>query len=305
MKRLLLVIALLLFRPASAETPSGVSIEGARGSVALPGDAYVDGIRLSEISGLAWDADEQVLHAVSDSGHLLRLRLRIEDGWLREVIPLSAVALRKPGTGPDRSPAIDAEGLALHLTPGGGTELLVATEGSPSVLRVNLAGVVLDEVALPADLADARRYEARNTMLEAVAVHPLHGVLVAPERPLRGEDPRDGHRIRSGARHWNIEALDPAGSRLKAMDVTEDGHLLVLERAGSGKKLVNAIRRVDLNACQGAAACAAQTLLRIDPGEGAENFEGMAYLGDRQVLLVSDNRSKKRAATVFLLVSTK
>jgi hypothetical protein len=274
-------------------------------SVSLPADTRVDGILVSEISGLTWDPEAQVLYAISDSGNLFRFRLAMENGALRAVVPVSAVAMQRLPGEKGKPTALDAEGLALRKVQAGDrqrVELLVATEGMPKVWRVDPAGTVLGELPLPAQLTDAKRYEARNTMLEAVAVHPAHGLLVAPERPLRGEDPLNGHRIHAHDRHWNIEAFDPLDSRLKAMEVLENGQLLVLERAGSGKRMVNALRRTDLNACNAPATCAAQTLVHIDRDGGAENFEGMAYLGRQQVLLASDNRGKKHSDTVFLLV---
>ena len=273
--------------------------------VSLPADTRVDGILVSEISGLTWDPEAQVLYAISDSGNLFRFRLAMENGALRAVVPVSAVAMQRLPGEKGKPTALDAEGLALQKVRAGDrqrVELLVATEGMPKVWRVDPAGTVLGELPLPVQLSDAKRYEARNTMLEAVAVHPVHGLLVAPERPLQGEDPLNGHRIHAHDRHWNIEAFDPLDSRLKAMEVLENGQLLVLERAGSGKRMVNALRRTDLHACNAPAACAAQTLVHIDREGGAENFEGMAYLGRQQVLLASDNRGKKHSDTVFLLV---
>jgi hypothetical protein len=265
----------------------------------------MDGIPVSEISGLAWDPEAQVLYAISDHGNLFRFRVSIENGALRAVVPVSAVAMQGPASEKGKPSALDAEGLALRKVWAGDrqrVELLVATEGLPRVWRVDPAGTVLGMVPLPAQLSDAMRYEAGNTMLEAVAVHPVHGLLVAPERPLRGEDPQNGHRIHAIDRQWNIEALNPLASRLKAMEVLESGHLLVLERAGSGKRMVNALSRTDLNACNAPVTCAAQTLVHINRDDGAENFEGMAYLGHHQVLLASDNRGKKGSDTVFMLV---
>ncbi|MDP2742408.1 MAG: hypothetical protein Q8O50_02945 [Hydrogenophaga sp.] len=46
-----------------------------------------------------------------------------------------------------------------------------------------------------------------------------------------------------------------------------------------------------------------QNLLHMDRAGGAENFEGMAYLGSGRVLLASDSGGKKGASTVFLLVN--
>jgi len=278
-------------------------------SVALPSNTRIDGFFLSEISGLAWDPEEQWLYAVSDKGYLFRLRLRIEDGVLRAVVPVAAVVLKRPAGTKGRRSGFDAEGLTLRPSvewSGSGPdriELLVVTEGTPRMLRVDPSGAVLGELALPAGLVDAKRYADANTMLESVAIHPDHGVLVAPERPLRGENPQHGHRIHAVDRHWNIEALDPTESHLKAMDVLEDGRLLVLERSGSGRYLVSALRSTDLDDCTGSSPCPMQTLLHIDRTGGAENFEGMAYLGNGRVLLASDNRGKKGADTVFLLVN--
>lgn len=309
MKIFLLLMAALCCIPAVGADPKVAAArsptQATFSSVSLPADMRVDGIKLSEISGLAWDGEAQMLYAISDSGHLFRFRLQMDHSVLRGVVPVAAVVMQRPEGKQVQTASLDAEGLALRRKPGvelPRLELLVATEGTPRVWRVDPSGRVLGDLPLPAGLSDAKRYEARNTMLEAVAVHPVHGVLVAPERPLRGEDPLDGHRIHATDRHWNIEALDPLNSRLKAMEVLEDGQLLVLERAGSGKRPVSALRRTNLNACKGLAPCASQTLLHIDREGGAENYEGMAYLGGDLVLLASDNRGKQGRDTVFLLV---
>jgi hypothetical protein len=295
-----LLAALLSAGPAAGADPAPSLPRVHSSSVALPAHARVDGVRVAEISGLAWDPEAQRLYAVSDSGHLFRFRLLMQAGELVGVEPLSAVPL-KPVAGAPGKGATDAEGLAWR-SEGGVPELLVATEGTPKVWRIGTQGEALGEAPLPAALADATRYAAPNTMLEAVAVHPTHGLLLAPEQGLRGEDPLQGHRVHGRTRHWNVPSMEPGVSRLKAMDVMEDGSLLILERSGGGKRLRNALRHVDLSRCQHLPACKPATLALLDRRSGAENFEGMAYLGQRQVLLVSDNRGKKDGATVFLLL---
>lgn len=291
---------------SGAEAPSGGR---SHSTVSLAADTRVEGIAFSEISGLAWDAEEQWLYAVSDKGKLFRLRLRIENGELRAVVPVAAVMMKSSAGSLGQRSGFDAEGLALRRSTGDPAqgshrmELLVATEGTPRVLRVDPSGEVLGELPLMTDLAEAKRYADDNSMLEAVAIHPVLGVLVAPERPLRSEKRPAGHRIQAVDRRWHIQALDPAKSHLKAMDVLDDGQLLVLERSGSGKRLINTLRSVKLETCTGPSPCPMQTLLHIDQAGGAENFEGMAYLGHGQVLLASDNRGKKNTPTVFLLVN--
>jgi hypothetical protein len=295
-----MLAALLSAGPAARADPRPSPPLVHNSSVVLPAHTQVDGVRVAEISGLAWDPEGQRLYAVSDSGHLFRFRLRLQAGELVGVEPMSAVPL-KPVAGAPAKSATDAEGLAWR-SEGGVSELLVATEGTPKVWRIGTRGEALGEAPLPPALADATRYAAPNTMLEAVAVHPAHGLLLAPEQSLRGEDPLQGHRIHSISRQWSVEALEPGRSRLKALDIMEDGSLLILERSGGGKKLRNALRHVDLSRCQHLSTCKPATLALLDRHSGAENFEGMAYLGQRQVLLVSDNRGKKGGATVFLLL---
>lgn len=307
-----MLTALSVAGAVMAEAPSGVEtarVGSSLSRVSLAADTRVDGTAFSEISGLAWDAGKQWLYAVSDKGNLFRLRLRIEGGELRAVVPVAAVMMRSSAGPLGQASGFDAEGLALRPGTEGPdkhsirTELLVATEGTPRVLRVAPSGEVLGELALPNELADAGRYADRNAMLESVAIHPVHGVLVTPERPLRGEIRPAGHRIQAVDHHWNIQALDPEESNLKAMEVLDDGQLLVLERSGRGKRLVNALRSARLEACSGPSSCPMQTLLYMDHAGGSDNFEGMAYLGNGQVLLASDNRGKKSTATVFLLVN--
>jgi len=54
----------------------------------------IDGLPLVELSGLAWDADEGLLYAVSDRGWLFHLRPTFSDGRLRDVSVVAAFALR-------------------------------------------------------------------------------------------------------------------------------------------------------------------------------------------------------------------
>lgn len=297
--RLLLAVALAGPLAAAAQPAHGTP--GVRTStVSLPTDTEVDGIRVAELSGLAWDADAGMLYAIADSGSLFRFRLRVADGVLQAVEPVSAVALQR-STGQGKPRRLDAEGLALRQVRGQ-VELLVATEGRPAVWRFGPGGEALGQLALPPELVDPTRYAERNTMLEAVAVHPQHGLVLSPELPLQGDDVAQGHRLRAAHHHWQIEALDPGRSRLKAMDITAGGELLALERSGSGKRRVSAVRLAKLAHCGGPTPCSMRTLALLDQDSGAENFEGMTTLGQRQALLVSDNRGGKKRETVFLLL---
>lgn len=304
----LLAIGGLWSFSARAAPPNDPGHPPAISTVRLP-VSVLGGLRVSELSGLAWDNDEQMLYGISDRGHLLRFRLRLDSGRLTAVEPLDAVRLHAPVQSLPGSAGLDAEGLAILKGDNGvvgDAELLVSTEGQPQVWRVSTGGEVLGRLKLPDRLSDARRYQADNAMLEAVAHSPLHGLLAAAEAPL-ADQAADFHEVHAEARSWRFPALDGGRSRLKAMEVLPDGSLVVLERArvGKGKGLINALRRFGLASCGAEVICAPQTLLLIDPATGAENFEGMAQLGEDRFLLVSDNMGDKQTPSIFLLVDLK
>lgn len=267
--------------------------------------ATIDGERISELSGLAWDADEQRLYAISDRGVLFHFSVALGANGQLEVEPIAASRLAPP---PDSGGAIDAEGLAVTGADDGvrgNSELLVATEGQPRVIRYSLAGEPLGTLALPGGLDEPERFRRSNAMLEAVALHRTHGLLVAAEAPLEGE--RAGHhRVVAADRSWSFPIYPAHNARLKGMDVMDDGRLLVLERAesgkGKGKTMVVALREIDLTACAGEQACAVRELAVLDRPDEADNFEGLTDLGNGRVMIVSDDRGKSGRGTTFTVL---
>lgn len=149
------LVSALPLRAAQATDPGNPAV---RSIIRLP-STVLDGDRVSELSGLAWGADEQVLYGISDRGYLYRFRLKLENRHLRAVEPMDAVRLRWPAHMQDKTAGIDAEGLAILRGDNGvmgDTELLLSTEGQPQVLRVSTGGKVLGLLTLPEPLSDAR-----------------------------------------------------------------------------------------------------------------------------------------------------
>lgn len=263
--------------------------------------------RLTEVSGLAWDAETQVLFAVSDRGLLYRLALD-HPGGQPPAAPRLLSARRLGASGRGR---LDAEGLSLvpaRHSPSGQTELLVATEGPARVLRYNTDGDWLGEWPLPAALAGSRALRRGNSQLEAVATHPQLGLLVAAEAPTTA-GPLARHEVHSASRSWTFATGGGRQVRLKAMDVLQDGRLLVPERAqaGPGGGPVNRLLEVDLAACGGSIPCPVRVRRVLDSETDADNHEGMTVLGEGhgglQVLLVSDDRGQRDRGTRFQWLS--
>lgn len=291
--------AALLATPACGKSPRATA---ATNTPTLPA-AQFDGISISELSGLAWDADEQLLYAVSDQGYVFHFRLKLAGDAIAAVEPVYAAALTDPkagATGKD----FNAEGLtAVNADNGkiGDTELVVSLEGKqPGILRFNPAGTKLGELPVPPPADDVNNYRKKGRGLESVALHPAHGLMTGPESPLLGQ-PDDRHTLYANDRQWSFVRHSP-DSRLKAFNVLPDGNLLVLERsqAGSKESLTASLRRVDLAACPQNGGCETRTLAVLPPGP--DNFEGMTLLDPHRVLLVSDNGGNTAHGTRFLLI---
>ncbi len=260
-----------------------------------------DGVAVNELSGLAWDADEKLLYAVSDGGVLHHFRLQLEGEKITAIEHIFSSPLVAPTGG---KTVTNAEGLAaLNGDDGnpGNSELLVAFEDGPAIARFTPQGQWIADVALPAPLADAKNYAKKNSRLESVAVDKTHGVLTAPERPLRGE-PETLHKIYAGdGATWAFEASQPDG-RLKAIETMADGDLLVLERteAADGARAAH-LRHLDLAVCAASGQCAAPELAATPDPLLVDNFEGLARLTDVLFLIVTDRTKKDVEPTSFVL----
>ena len=254
-----------------------------------------------ELSGLAWDADEQLLYAVSDRGILFHFRLEISDGRVTTLEPLHSVALHDSRT-PQRK--FNAEGLAAVDADNGAkgdTRLLVALENGPAVIRVTPAGEVVADVQLPPALQDKKNYRSKNERLEAVAHHGRHGVVTAPEAPLAIE-PQARHTLygEHGER-WSFPAWKD-DSDLKAIDALRDGGFLVLERTGPGRARQVALSAIASTPCPDAAECEGSLAGSVRDALAEGNFEGMTALDSDLVLMVSDDGTKHEASARFTLV---
>ena len=258
----------------------------------------IDGLVPSELSGLAWDADEQLLYAVSDRGQLFHFQLTLDGTRLRAVKPVYAAPLLPAGG--KALASMNAEALALINADNGkrgDTQLVVALENGPSLMRFTPQGRALGEVPLPAPLRDPAAYRSGNKGLESVSVHPKHGFVTAPQSPLKTQ-PEGMHRIyATDGSEWAFAAGERGA--VKGIETLADGSLLVLERQGKGKAVVPVLHRIDPAACASGAACGtAITLAGLAPGD---NYEGLARLSDRLFLMVSDDGGNGKRPTRLVL----
>ena len=266
-------------------------------------------INVGEISGLAWDADEQLLYAVSDQGKVYHFRIRHDGQAIVSIQGVVAALLVDPETAegqPQSGKRFNAEGLTvLHSSNGkrGDSELVVALEENPpQIARFSPPGSLLGKLPVPPPANVRANYRKKNRGLESVAMHPAYGVITAPEAPLQGR-PDALHTVYANGHAWSF-ARFTQDSRLKGIEVLPDGNLLVLERSRSGNAKgawVASLRRVDIAGCDAPATCNAVLLAALPAGP--ENFEALTLLGAHHALIASDNGGAAAASrTTFALI---
>ncbi|MCM5551426.1 esterase-like activity of phytase family protein, partial [Xanthomonas hortorum pv. pelargonii] len=96
--------------PAHTETaPPQIDAPSDRHRFTFPPTTRVGNVPLTELSALAWDADEQRLYALSDNGYVFHFRLTLDGDEIVRVEPVHSAALVDAKAGLT-SDAFNAEG---------------------------------------------------------------------------------------------------------------------------------------------------------------------------------------------------
>lgn len=279
------------------------------GSVAIP-PKTASGEAIEELSGLAWDADQQLLYAVSDDGVLHHFRIKAGKSALMELEAVFSVSLlAAPESAGGRRP-VNAEGLAAINSSNAiqaDSELLVAFENGPAIVRFTPQGEYLGAFALPHPLSDPESYSEENSRLEAVAFDYRYGVLTAPEEALAGTLDELHTVFSTNGGSWQFRTFQPHRSNLKALEVLPDGGFLVLERTreAEGRESAAQLRYFHPDSCAEDALCAVTDLTKSPVSGLNDNFEGMTSISETDFIVVTDQKNKGGAKTrvvIFRLV---
>ena len=273
------------------------------------GKAPVDGLNASELSGLAWDEDEQLLYAVSDKGYLVHLRIGFVNGMLAGADLVAAYPLRDARGKRVGSGWWDAEDLAIRDGNDGrkgNTKLLVSFEQHARIMRYRPDGELLGKETLPAVLRDDHHYRSTNNELEAVTLLSGIGVLTAPEWPLQGT--RRDMRCLYGldGSQWCYPPLDPDYSSVSSLETTPDHRVLILERRYKNIfwPVIFAVRRaaLDFTAHPRGADIEVEDIARFSSTDGfaVDNFEGLAHHQGNRYFMVSDDNNSSIQKTVLI-----
>jgi len=264
----------------------------------------VDGYAARELSGLAWDDDEKLLYAVSDDGYLVHFAPQFTDGFLSGVDFKAAYPLRETNNEPVEGEWSDSEALAIINGRNGlrgDAELLVSFEVHPRLLRYRPTGERIAQIDLPEQLRAIENYAGENSGLESLALHREHGILLAPERPLKNTPSETIPVYSMQGKQWVYKPRDSQHSSLVGMETTPDGYVLLLERlyASIFRPIYFSVRRMKLFS-DGAAAPIEEIVSFSRSDWRVDNFEGVAYHEHDRFFLVSDDNESSLQRTLLV-----
>lgn len=196
----------------------------------------IDGVKLSELSDLAWDSDEGLLYVLSDNGYLLSFRPVFQAGRLRALPLVKHLPLRDEAGKKLKWKNSDSEGLALLNADNQikrDTQFIVSFERRPRVIRYRSDGHIDARVQIPAKLSDIKNYRSENKSLEAVTLHPCYGLMLGSEFSLKDEDKNRLGLYTSDGQYRSFAAHFDAGA-LTGVAITPQYNLIVIERAYRG-----------------------------------------------------------------------
>ena len=272
-------------------------------AVATLSKISLNGFKVSELSGLAWDQDEKLLYALSDNGYLLVLRPELSGHILKDIRLLAGHRLLDENGKPLKYKQADSEGLAIEHGNNrrrGDARLIVSFERFPRLVRYRPDGTFDSRITLPAQLADVDRYRSDNKALESVTIHPAYGILTGPEFPLKDTESGTLNIYTLNGIHWAFPAHDKINGALVDMVSLKDGKIIVLERSYGGvfSGIQTTLHRITFNGQQ----IQADQIHTFTPEEGLfdDNFEGITHLDTNYFMMVSDDNNHPLKSTLLV-----
>jgi hypothetical protein len=267
----------------------------------------IDGLKFSEISDIAYLPQKEKLFMISDEGVLFVFHAKFGKK-IEQFKPLGAAKLTKKKGKPFKKWRRDSEGLTLD----GKGRLLVSFEGKAKIgwfhKNSEKIGQRIKKYTIPAVLRHTKNYRSKNKSLEALAWHPKYGVLTVAEWPLKKDDKKRQTIYALNGREWHFRAEPEARSAVSAIEVMDDGNLLVLERSYTGlmNPFVVTLKKVYLNRCK-KGWCQTKVLAKMDSHKGwdVDNFEGLVRVGKHRYVMVSDDNDNFFQRTLLIYFEVK
>jgi len=267
----------------------------------------VDGVKFSEISDLAYYKKTNSLYMVSDEGKLFEFKAIFSDR-VEVLKPVRAADLRKKNGKKFKKWRRDSEGMTLD----GKGRLLISFEEKPKIgwfhKNSKKYGRLIKKYKLPKKLRSMKRFRSKNKGMEALAWHPKYGILTALEYPPKGVDKKRQSIYSLHGKEWHFRAEPEINSAVSAIEVMDDGNILVLERSFTGymNPFVVTLKKVYINRCR-RGMCPVKVLAKMNShkGWGVDNFEGLAKVGRHRYVMISDDNDNFFQKTLLIYFEVK
>jgi hypothetical protein len=262
----------------------------------------IHGIKFAEISDVAYDAKTQTLYLLSDKGLMYGFNAHFSD-TVDMLIPESAVKLKSKKGKRFKKWKRDSEGLTFD----GKGKLLVSFEGKAKIAwfhkNSKRYGNLITKYRLPKALQNTKNYRSKNKSLESLAWHKKYGILTATEWPLKRDDKKRQTIYALLGKRWHFKAEPEGKSAVVAMEVMDDGNVLVMERSYTGllNPVVITLKKVYIDRCS-QKFCPTKVLAKMNNHKGWEldNFEGLAKVGKHRYVMVSDDNENFFQRTLLI-----
>jgi len=262
---------------------------------------------VSELSGLAWCEDENILYALSDNGYLLHLRPVFNEIELTDILLLDGYALLDEKGKPLKWKKADSEGLSIVNNNNNvidDTELLISFERIPRIIKYKTNGEFIEEINLPEKLRDISNYRSENKSTEALTHHNELGLLLGNEYPLIDTEYGNLSIYSISGDKWIIPAQNKSHGGLVGMTTLINGDLLILERAYTSIVPQFEITLHRLSIIENKPT--REIIITILPEQEIfnDNFEGITRHTGNKFFMVSDdnNHPFKRTLLVYFSV---
>ena len=264
--------------------------------------ATVNGVKFSEISDLAYYAKNQKLFMISDEGKLFTFEAKFSD-TIEVLEPIEAVKLTKKHGKKFKKWRKDSEGMTLDAE----GRLLISFEGKAKIAwfhkNSDKQGQQIRKYAIPKALRNSKKFRSKNKSLEALAWHKKYGIVTATEWPLKKYDKKKQTIYTLNGKKWHFKAEPEAKSAISAIEVMDDGNILVLERSFTGylDPFIVTLKKVYLNDCK-KGMCKTEILLKMNSHQGwdVDNFEGLAHVGKNRYAMISDDNDNFFQKTLLI-----
>jgi hypothetical protein len=253
--------------------------------------SQINGVKFTELSDVTYHPKTHTLYFVGDKGMLYAFDAKFTSK-IDRLTPISAHKLRTKKGKRLRKWKRDAEGLTLD----GKGKLLISFEGKAKIgwfhKNSKKTGNLIKKYTLPKPLRRTKNYRSKNKSLESLAWHPHYGVLTATEWPLKMYDKKRQTIYALSGKRWHFKAEPEEKTAVVAMEVMDDGNILVLERSYTGilEPFVVTLKKVIIKNCKNK-ICPSEVLVKMNSHKGwdIDNFEGLARVGKNRYVMVSDD----------------